>query len=57
VKAKPALSISEKCVGCKQCMKIGCPAISMKGKKAEINPTQCVGCGVCTQMCKVGAIE
>jgi len=57
VKAKPALQINEKCVGCKLCMKIGCPAISMKDKKAEINPTQCVGCGMCTQMCKVGAIE
>jgi len=56
VKAKPALQIGEKCVGCKQCMRIGCPAISMRDKKAEINSTQCVGCGVCTQMCKAGAI-
>ena len=57
VKAKPALKINEKCVGCKQCMRIGCPAISMKDKRAVVNPTQCVGCGVCTQMCRVGAIE
>ena len=57
VKAKPALKINEKCVGCKLCMKIGCPAISMQDKKAAINPTQCVGCGMCTQMCRVGAIE
>ncbi|MCL2495439.1 MAG: indolepyruvate ferredoxin oxidoreductase subunit alpha [Oscillospiraceae bacterium] len=56
VKAKPALHVNEACVGCKQCMRIGCPAISMSDKKAEINPTQCVGCGMCTQMCKVGAI-
>jgi len=56
VKTAPALRINENCVGCKQCMKIGCPAISIKEKRAEINPTQCVGCGVCTQMCKVGAI-
>ena len=56
VKAKPVLQVNEKCVGCKQCMKIGCPAISMKDKKAVIDPTQCVGCGVCAQMCKVGAI-
>jgi len=57
VKAKPALRVNEACVGCKQCMKIGCPAISMSEKKAEINSTQCVGCGMCAQMCKVGAIE
>ena len=56
VKAKPALKVNEKCVGCKQCMKIGCPAVSMKGKKAVIDSTQCVGCGMCAQMCKVGAI-
>ena len=37
-------------------MKIGCPAISMKDDKAEINHTQCVGCGVCMQKCKFDAI-
>ena len=58
VKPKPALKINpEKCVGCKMCMKLGCPAISIKDKKAFIDPTQCVGCAVCEQLCKVGAIE
>ena len=36
----------DKCKGCKMCMRIGCPAISWKDKKAVIDPTQCVGCGV-----------
>ena len=58
VKAKAPVKVNEdKCVGCKMCMKLGCPAISMKGKKAHIDFTQCVGCDVCTQMCKLGAIE
>lgn len=58
VKPKPALKINaDKCVGCKMCMKLGCPAISIKDKKAFIDPTQCVGCAVCEQLCKVGAIE
>ena len=58
VKAKPALSVNtEKCKSCKMCMKIGCPAISMKDGKASIDFTQCVGCNVCTQMCKFDAIE
>jgi len=46
----------EKCVGCKSCMKIGCPAISFSDKKAHIDNTLCTGCGVCTQLCKVGAL-
>lgn len=58
VKPKPALKINpDKCVGCKMCMKLGCPAISIKDKKARIDPTQCVGCAVCEQLCKTGAIE
>lgn len=58
VKAKPALTVSEdKCKSCKMCMKLGCPAISMHGGKAWIDPTLCVGCGVCTQMCKFDAIK
>lgn len=48
---------SDKCVGCKQCMKLGCPAISMKDGKAVIDHTQCVGCGICKEQCKLGAIE
>ncbi len=47
----------EKCVGCKSCMRIGCPAISMKDGKVEIDETLCVGCGVCTQLCKFGALS
>ncbi len=56
VKRKPSLRVdAEKCVGCKSCMKIGCPAISIKEKKARVDETLCVGCGVCTQLCRVGA--
>ena len=62
VKHKPALKVdSNKCIGCKSCMRIGCPAISMKaspdGKmKAVIDTTLCVGCGVCQQLCPTGAL-
>ena len=48
---------STQCIGCKSCMKIGCPAISMKEGKAHVDFTQCVGCGVCQQLCPVGAFE
>ncbi len=57
VKFPGALTINkDKCVNCKQCMKIGCPAISLKDGKVEIDKTQCNGCGLCTRMCKLGAI-
>ena len=45
------------CKGCRSCMKIGCPAIRFTDKKASIDPTLCVGCGLCEQMCKFGAFE
>lgn len=54
---KPPISVDEsKCVVCKQCMSIGCPAIAVKDKKAHIDPTLCIGCKVCSQMCKFEAI-
>ena len=57
VKAKPSLVIDpEKCRTCKACMKLGCPAISIKGGKAVIDATLCVGCGICQQLCAFGAI-
>ena len=58
VKHKPPLKVdTDKCVGCKSCMKIGCPAISMKNGKARVDETLCVGCGVCRQLCRVGAFS
>lgn len=57
VKHNPPLKvIEEKCKSCKMCMKIGCPAISMKNGKAKIDNTLCVGCGVCMQQCKFEAL-
>ena len=58
VKHNPPLHCdTDKCVGCKQCLKIGCPAISIHNKKMVIDHTQCVGCGICTEMCRFGAIK
>ena len=38
-------------------MKIGCPAISIKDKKAVIDNTICTGCGVCAQLGKFDALS
>lgn len=52
----PIAADPDKCVGCKSCMRIGCPAISMAEGKVHIDTTLCVGCGVCTQLCKFDAL-
>lgn len=57
VKHNPPLKVDiDKCIGCKACMKIGCPCISVTNGKASIDATLCNGCGLCTQMCKKDAI-
>ena len=57
VKHHPPLLVNqEKCKGCKACMQIGCPAVSIKNGKAKIDDTLCVGCDVCAQLCKFDAI-
>ncbi|MCL2753829.1 MAG: thiamine pyrophosphate-dependent enzyme, partial [Defluviitaleaceae bacterium] len=54
---KTKVEVSETaCVGCKACIRVGCPSISMSNGKAIIDRT-CVGCGVCEQVCPVKAIK
>jgi indolepyruvate ferredoxin oxidoreductase alpha subunit len=58
VKNNPPLTIDEdKCKGCKLCMKLGCPAISIKDGKATVDTTLCVGCSVCEQLCACNAFQ
>ncbi len=56
VKPAPALKVdTDKCKSCRACMKIGCPAISMKDGRAFVDNTLCTGCGVCRQLCRFDA--
>lgn len=58
VKAKAPVEVNEsKCRSCRKCLGLGCPSISLKGSKAAIDSTLCVGCGVCTSLCPFDAIE
>ena len=58
VKKYPPLRINtDKCKKCKACFKIGCPAIQDSKGTIKIDPTLCVGCGLCVKMCNFTAIE
>ena len=47
---------ADKCVGCRLCAGIGCPALSFENKKAVIDASRCTGCSVCAQVCNVKCI-
>ncbi len=48
---------SDTCIGCKRCLKLGCPALVNDGKKVKIDPTLCVGCGLCIDVCPTKSIH
>lgn len=68
-KPQPALHVeTELCTGCKKCINaIGCPGLGFdpaasgpksKGRgQAFADPSQCNGCGLCTQLCSFDAIQ
>ena len=57
VKRNPSFKIDNgKCIGCRACMKIGCPSMSFENKKVVIDSTSCTGCGLCQKICRFDAI-
>jgi len=55
--SRPAARVlPEQCIGCKMCIRIGCPAISIRDKKARVDAAACNGCNLCTQVCPQGAL-
>ncbi len=55
-KLSEPLKINDSCKSCKMCLKLGCPAISVKNSRVVIDKTLCVGCGLCVKVCKFNAI-
>ncbi len=49
--------VNDNCKNCKMCMKLGCPAITIKNDKVVIDNTQCNGCGLCINVCPFSAIS
>ncbi|GBE29911.1 2-oxoglutarate ferredoxin oxidoreductase subunit beta [bacterium BMS3Bbin04] len=59
----PYVILDDPCSGCGNCLRIGCPAISISGRKTdrgmhipEITADACTGCTLCQQVCKDDAI-
>ncbi|WP_291493141.1 indolepyruvate ferredoxin oxidoreductase subunit alpha [Desulfurella sp.] len=56
IKEMPYFVIVDKCIDCKRCLRIGCPAIGYKENKAYIIEDLCTGCGLCAEVCPTLAI-
>ena len=64
ITSTPYFVSEKKCVGCHDCMNVGCPAITVtdkltkKGKEiVNIDRYVCTGCSVCAQICPSKAIQ
>ena len=56
----PVYFIANACAGCRKCVTtIGCPALGWSDLSHHvlIDREQCVGCGLCTDICEYGAIS
>lgn len=50
--------LEDKCVNCRTCInEIGCPALVLDGDLVKIDSGLCTGCGLCSQICTVDAID
>ncbi|MBN2011117.1 indolepyruvate ferredoxin oxidoreductase subunit alpha [candidate division KSB1 bacterium] len=56
--SEPYYADADTCIACGMCHRVGCPAIEKnEAGKTKINPLLCIGCDICRQVCKPGAIR
>ncbi|MDR2725858.1 MAG: 4Fe-4S binding protein, partial [Candidatus Adiutrix sp.] len=48
---------TENCLGCRDCLSVGCPALAFSQDTAAIDPGLCLGCGYCLSVCRFEALE
>ena len=57
-RSRDAVAVVNECRACGKCVRIGCPAIGKDAEgRAVIDPTQCIGCSQCVQVCPFGCIS
>ncbi len=55
---RPAYHVDQDiCRRCKACLRVACPALYVEGGNVQIDAETCVGCGICSQVCRFGSIR
>jgi indolepyruvate ferredoxin oxidoreductase alpha subunit len=63
IKGTPLAVKAASCVACQSCMNLGCPSITWTDalyegrRKVKIDPTTCIGCTLCAQVCPSDSIH
>ena len=64
LRGQPFEVLAEGCTACQACMNLGCPSIvwgaghcSRDGTSVEIDPSTCIGCSLCVQLCPTDCIR
>ena len=63
ITGEPLRIDSASCIACQACMNLGCPALTWSDEwheghhKVKIEPSLCIGCTVCAQVCPTASIQ